>query len=921
MARGVLLVAAFLLIGGLVPLPTASAAESKPLGWGLPQGIVGAPVVQVGDALYMLGGRFSDYTLSDEIVRIDPATGANQTVAHFPDVSTAPGSPQRYAGAASVFNGKIYYFGGATTVQANLGGQTTTVPKPVPDIVVYDPAQPVGLANPRIVNAKLPAGEWGMGLALVGSNAYLFGGFTLDFTPTITVQRHDWVLKYDFAADKITTQTRTLPYELQDPATVYLTTPSAKVYLFGGLASNNTNNECPGYYVQNQTSGQQEWYVPPLCLTNRIVRWDPVLGESEVLADTLPFRVQYMQAGVVRGGKAYLMGGVLVDQSASGSVFEWNPSASTPLRSLVPTLSPTVFGAGTYSDGSTVLLLGGRSSLPRNSNDHLVNTVQRFDPNPTAPRPPTGLAAERAGTAIHLSWQPPTYDGDSPVTGYRVTRTDAEGTELLLTPQPIVGLSLDDTATKAGANYTYKVLARNSIGESAPAVLSTATATTVPGVVTSFRAEAGNGEAVLSWKAPTTTGGLDLSGYRVYRDGGSTPVASLAPSQLAYTDTGLTNGVEYAYSVRAVNAKGEGPASPALRVTPAPKPDAPTFVDAKPVGGSASTASSVEVSWVPPSSQVDRFVVLRGEDPDAITREVGNVSSINTTFTDASVFHGRTYYYAVRSYSPSGLSLASNVASVSLVNVPGAPTNVRAAGLEGLVQLTWDSPNDLGDAPPSAITYVVQRFAPGSTRGTIVSPPDLADTSFADKTASPGILYSYQILTQNPRRSDPSETVTASAKVVPNKPPVAALDVLPAIAVAGDPVTLDASQSVDPDGSIVEYVFNFGDGTDPVRSTSATATHQYATNGSYDASVVVTDNRGNLSAPSSSRVIVGELVGSGTPSTGVDLPGKGGTSRPSTAAQRPGSSSGKLLPGFEPALLALAAVGGALAVTRRHRSR
>jgi len=912
MARGPPLVALLLLLGLVAPAPHAAAAEAKTLDWALPHGIVGAPVVEVGDALYMLGGRFPDFTLSDEIVRIDPSTGANQTVAHFPDVSVAPNSAQRYAGAATVYQGKIYYFGGATTVESNIGGQTTTVPKPVPDIVVYDPAQPSGIGNPRVVTtSKLSPGAWGMGVATIGGSAYLFGGFTLDFSP-LTVQRHDWVLQFDFASEKLSVLSAKLPYEVQDAATVYLATPSQQVYLFGGLATNGTNNVCPGYYVTNQTTGEQEWYTPPLCLTDKIVRWDPSLGLSEILDQQLPFRVQYMQASTVRGSKAYLMGGVLVDQSASASIFEWSPSATTPLRTLVPTLSPGVFGAGTWSDGSTVLVFGGRTAKPRNEDDHLINTVTRFDPNPTPPRPPSALAADRAGTAIHVSWQPPTYDGGSPVTGYRVTRVDADGKESLLTAQPITGLSIDDTATKPGANYTYRVVARNSIGESAPAAISTATATTPPGAVQRFKAYAGNAEAILQWDPPIETGGLDVSGYRVYRDGKTTPLASLPPGQTSYTDSTVQNGEDHAYAVRAVNSKGEGVSSPVLHVTPAPVPDAPTGVDAKPAGGAASTASSVVVSWLPPSSPVDRFVVLRGTTRSEITEQVANVT--DPTFTDETVLHGRTYYYVVRSVSLSGVSPPSDPASVSLVDVPAPPGNVRAIGLEGTVQLTWDAPLKLGDASPDAISYVVLRFSPGSTRGIIVSPPELKDTSFSDKGATPNIPYTYQILTQNPRRSEPSENVTATAKVVPNLAPIAALSLLPAIAVAGDPVTLDASQSADPDGAIQEYTFSFGDGSDPVRSPNATLIHKYAANGSYQASVVVTDNRGNLSAPATARIIVGELVAQGSPS-GTDLPGKtGGTPRP----QAPGSGSGKV-PGFELPLVAVAALAVAL-LARRRRS-
>src|SRR5581483_3870940 len=299
-----------------------------------------------------------------------------------------------------------------------------------------------------------------------------------------------------------------------------------------------------------------------------------------------------------------------------------------------------------------------------------------------------------------------------------------------------------------------------------------------------------------------------------------------------------------------------------------------------------------------------------------ITQTVANLTADQSSFTDQAVAQGGTYYYAVVSVNAAGASPPTVSDAVALVDPPGAPTAVQATGLEGLVQLTWSAPQDLGHATPSAITYVVTRTSPGSTLGKIISPPGLKDTAFADRTATPGLTYSYTVTAQNPVRGTPSAAVTAVAKVVTNKPPVAALTILPAIATAGDPVTLDATQSHDPDGSIEQYAFDFGDHSDPVRSANATVTHHYAQNGTYEATVVVTDNRGNVSAPVSARVIVGTLVGSGDGSGEVGGAGSTpGSSSTGATPARPGSSSPKIpAPGV--GLVALAAVALALATRR-----
>jgi PKD repeat protein len=80
-------------------------------------------------------------------------------------------------------------------------------------------------------------------------------------------------------------------------------------------------------------------------------------------------------------------------------------------------------------------------------------------------------------------------------------------------------------------------------------------------------------------------------------------------------------------------------------------------------------------------------------------------------------------------------------------------------------------------------------------------------------------------------------TVPASA----SQAPVAALSATPTSGPVPLVVNFDASSSIDPDGTIVSYMWNFGDGT---TASGATASKTYSTAGTYSASVKVTDNAG-----------------------------------------------------------------------------
>jgi subtilisin family serine protease len=80
-----------------------------------------------------------------------------------------------------------------------------------------------------------------------------------------------------------------------------------------------------------------------------------------------------------------------------------------------------------------------------------------------------------------------------------------------------------------------------------------------------------SGQVSLSWTTPANNGAA-ITGYKVYRDG--TLRASLGVVN-AYTDTGLTNGVAYAYTVKATNSVGDSAASNTVTLTPSPN-QAPT---------------------------------------------------------------------------------------------------------------------------------------------------------------------------------------------------------------------------------------------------------------------------------------------------------------------------------------------------------
>ena len=117
-----------------------------------------------------------------------------------------------------------------------------------------------------------------------------------------------------------------------------------------------------------------------------------------------------------------------------------------------------------------------------------------------------------------------------------------------------------------------------------------------------------------------------------------------------------------------------------------------------------------------------------------------------------------------------------------------------------------------------------------------------------------------------------SDTAVDTARVAVNAPPVAraGADQI----VTASEVRFDGSGSQDPDGEIVRYAWDFGDGT---AGEGATSAHVYRKPGSYDVTLTVTDNSGTPrnSAARHLRVLVNQapIADAGPDLLGVARPG------------------------------------------------
>ena len=150
------------------------------------------------------------------------------------------------------------------------------------------------------------------------------------------------------------------------------------------------------------------------------------------------------------------------------------------------------------------------------------------------------------------------------------------------------------------------------------------------GVPQNFSATAGDTQVVLRWTAPASDGGTAITKYQYRYSAGSTVGASAtwtdvpdgadtdtdASNETTFTVTGLTNGTQYAFEVRAVNS-GDGPAATDTATPQSPPPPVRT-----PVSGSGGGGSSQDDHGNTPAQAT--LVTL---DP---TRTASTVGRLNT---------------------------------------------------------------------------------------------------------------------------------------------------------------------------------------------------------------------------------------------------------------------------------------------------
>ncbi|MBD2871913.1 FIMAH domain-containing protein [Paenibacillus arenilitoris] len=396
---------------------------------------------------------------------------------------------------------------------------------------------------------------------------------------------------------------------------------------------------------------------------------------------------------------------------------------------------------------------GSRVVMGANNNTSRCPYIVILKPSAPETAPPASAPADLAGEAaadgaVSLGWS--AAEGADAYLVYRSSSKDPHFRAVAAAEQT----QYADADAELGVAYQYKVSALNAGGESPlSAAIEVAvydTSQPAPSAPTGLSIAAARSLSVeLAW-----TPAADAISYTVYRADGSAGEYSEigTTASAAYADKTVNPSASYSYRVSATGIGGESERSGSVEATT----KAPVTLPAVPSGLAAGevSADSFELQWTP-ADGAESYNVYRKADGEEAFAFIARVAS--ASYVDESVsVSSAGYSYRITAVNEMGETAPTEPLRIAMP-VPGKPADL-VVGLvgEAFVGLIWTSGG--GDTQVN-----VYREANG-----VVENVGAAKVhTFYDRTAEPGVDYTYYVKAQNAAgESEASNRVKATPGLV-----------------------------------------------------------------------------------------------------------------------------------------------------------
>ena len=334
--------------------------------------------------------------------------------------------------------------------------------------------------------------------------------------------------------------------------------------------------------------------------------------------------------------------------SANNPIF-CNPTIaalqSTDNRIFTTTVTPKTDQVN-HNYTLTLTVPAGRvtSAAGNKPNEEAMLEARVAPPGVTVPISSIGLTANSGNGQVTLRWNTPQNTGGAPIVRYEYRWAESGGAfSAWVSVAPAEGSATVRELTN-GQTYMFRVRAVNALGNGAVVTLEATPSPstgrgggggggggggprqTVPDAPMNLVAEATDAAVTLTWDAPQDDGGSEITDYE-YRINRRNPWISIGSTDTTHTVTGLVNGTEYVFEVRAVNRIGKSFSSNRAEATPE-APEVFTLDFAHFANGTGITSEMVLVNVSPhPIRPALYFYDQEGDliDPESVVDVTGDL--------------------------------------------------------------------------------------------------------------------------------------------------------------------------------------------------------------------------------------------------------------------------------------------------------
>jgi len=382
-------------------------------------------------------------------------------------------------------------------------------------------------------------------------------------------------------------------------------------------------------------------------------------------------------------------------------------------------------------------------------------TVLPPAPVQTVPGEVLNLEADDENGQVYIQWQAPLSDGNSSITDYVIQYK--VGSSYV----PFVdGVSISTngiiTGLSNGTEYLIRVAAKNAIGQGPFSTPVAAKPATAPGQPTNLSVNIAGTDATLTWQAPLSNGGAEVTDYSVFYKLRTSPTwIQKLNGSYGFTNaviSGLDGVSDYDFKVQALNRAGTS--------------SAVSTVDVNATAGDGQ----VVLTWVAPLAGSPVNYVIDYREVGAASWTSIDTQSTSLTYAVTGLTNGTNYEFRVDAMADA-LTVQSYSSTIEAQPL-GAPTAPTVSLVAGVSQITvsWAGANGNG----SAITdYVIRYRANGSNVWRTAVDGSGANSSFTVTGLVNGTAYDFEVAAVSAVGTGSySQTVQASPRGAPNAPTI-----------------------------------------------------------------------------------------------------------------------------------------------------